>query len=119
MRVLVTGPSDIQPLRTAILSLALDTGATATLINQSRLMQLGYDPAAQFERLQITTGSGVEFVPRLKVSKIIALGQRRTNFSVLCDTLPPSARVDGLIGLDFLRDHELTLDFRTGQIRLE
>lgn len=50
----------------AILSLALDTGATATLINQSRLMQLGYDPAARPERLQITTGSGVEFVPRIR-----------------------------------------------------
>lgn len=31
--------------RSAVLSLALDTGATFTLVNQGRLMQLGYDPA--------------------------------------------------------------------------
>jgi predicted aspartyl protease len=44
---------------TGILSLALDTGATGTMVNQSRLMQLGYDPAAAPNRLQVTTGSGV------------------------------------------------------------
>lgn len=102
----------------AILSLALDTGATATLINQSRLMQLGYDPAAQPDRLQITTGSGVEFVPRIRVSKIAALGQARNDFPVLAHTLPPSAGVDGLLGLDFFRGQELIVNFRTGQISL-
>ena len=102
--------------RSAIVSLALDTGATGTMINQSRLMQLGYDPAAQPDRLQITTGSGVEFVPRLSVNKIAALGQTRTAFPVLCHTLPPSAGVDGLLGLDFFRGQELVVNFRTGQI---
>lgn len=102
----------------AILSLALDTGATATLINQSRLMQLGYDPAARPERLQITTGSSVEFVPRITVSKITALGQLRTAFPVLAHTLPPSAGVDGLLDLDFFREQELIVNFRTGEISL-
>ena len=32
------------PAGTGIVSLALDTGATSTLVNQNRLMQLGYDP---------------------------------------------------------------------------
>jgi predicted aspartyl protease len=113
VQVEVSGPSG-----NAILSLALDTGATATLMNQSRLMQLGYDPAAQPDRLQITTGSGVEFVPRITVSKITALGQERTAFSVLGHTLPPSAGVDGLLGLDFFRDQELIVNFRTGEISL-
>lgn len=113
VQVEVSGPSG-----SGIVSLALDTGATGTLINQSRLMQLGYDPAAQPDRSQITTGSGVEFVPRVSVSTIAALGQARTAFPVLCHTLPPSAGVDGLLGLDFLRGQELILNFRTGQISL-
>ncbi len=37
---------------------------------------------------------------------------------VLCHTLPPSATVDGLLGLDFFRGHQLTVDFQTGQITL-
>lgn len=81
-------------------------------------MQLGYDPAAEPDRLQITTGSGVEFVPRVSVSKIVALGQARTAFPVLCHTLPPSAGVDGLLGIDFCRGQELIVNFRTGQISL-
>ncbi len=81
-------------------------------------MQLGYDPAARPERLQITTGSSVEFVPRITVSKITALGQLRTAFPVLAHTLPPSAGVDGLLDLDFFREQELIVNFRTGEISL-
>ena len=107
------------PSGTSVLRLALDTGATGTLINAAMLVSIGYDPALEPERLQITTGSGVEFVPRLKLSKISALGQVRENFPVLCHTLPPTASVDGLLGLDFLRGQVLNLDLRAGTIRLE
>jgi hypothetical protein len=37
-------------------------------------------------------------------------------FSVLAHTLPPSAGVDGLLGLDFLRGQVLTVDFRSGRV---
>ncbi len=53
------------------------------------LVALGYDPALVPERIQVTTGSGVEFVPRITLHKITALGQERTSFPVLGDTLPP------------------------------
>jgi len=55
----VDGPSG-----SAVLQLALDTGATGTMINAGMLVALGYDPALAPERIQVTTGSGVEFVPR-------------------------------------------------------
>jgi predicted aspartyl protease len=106
------------PAGTGILSLALDTGATATTVNQSRLMQLGYDPAGTTDRFQVTTGSGIEFVARITVEKVAALGQERAGFPVLCHTLPPSAGVDGLLGLDFLRGQILTVDFRNGRLTL-
>jgi len=106
------------PSGTAILRLALDTGATGTLINAGMLVSIGYDPALSPDRVQVTTGSGVEFAPRIKLSKITALGQERTEFSVLCHTLPPSAGVDGLLGLDFFRGQSLNIDFRNGQITL-
>jgi len=109
----VDGPSG-----TAVLRLALDTGATGTVINVGLLVALGYDPALVPERIQVTTGSSVEFVPRVPLQKIIALGQERINFPVLAHTLPPSAGIDGLLGLDFLRGQTLTVDFRTGTITL-
>jgi len=113
VQVELTGPTG-----NAILSLALDTGATATAINQGRLMRLGYDLALATDRVQITTGSGVEFVPRLSITRLKALGQERLNFPILAHTLPPSASVDGVLGLDFLRGHALAIDFRQAQLTL-
>ena len=109
----VVGPSG-----SIILRLALDTGATSTLISAGPLASVGYDPALMPERVQVTTGSGVEFVPRVTISRFRALGRERTAFPVLSHTLPPSAGVDGLLGLDFLRGQRLEIDFARGLISL-
>ncbi len=106
------------PAGSTVLRLALDTGAMKTLINAAPLALVGYDPAISPDRVQITTGSGVEFAPLVKVQQFRALGQQRSEYFVLCHTLPPSADVDGLLGLDFLRGQSLRIDFRTGEIML-
>lgn len=102
------------PARSTIVRLALDTGATASTLNWDLAAFLGYDPIAVTERMQMTTGSGVEFVPKVLIAKIRALDLEREPFPVLCHTLPPSAIVDGVLGLDFLRGRRLVLDFRIG-----
>ncbi len=84
------------PRGRAVVRLALDTGATATLVNWDIAVLLGYDPSATPTREQITTGSGVEFAPEIPIDRIEALGMERLRFPVLCHTLPPSAGVDGL-----------------------
>jgi len=101
-----------------ILRLALDTGATSTVVNVGMLVAIGYDPALAADRVQVTTGSGIEFAPRVVVKRFVALGHVRSDFPVLGHTLPPSAGVDGLLGLDFLRGQGLTIDFRAGQVTL-
>lgn len=98
--------------------LALDTGATTTTIRTAVLVSIGYDPSASKERIQMTTGSGVEYVPRLAIDRIDALQRQRGNFPVVAHTLPPTASVDGLLGLDFLRGQRLSIDFRSGRITL-
>jgi predicted aspartyl protease len=104
------------PSGSIILRLALDTGATGTMINVAPLTAVGYDPSLVPDRVQVTTGSGVEFTPRVTVTRIKAMGQERNSFPVLAHTLPPSASVDGLLGLDFLRGLVVNLDFRQGNI---
>jgi predicted aspartyl protease len=106
------------PSGNALLRLALDTGATRTLVSTSLLVAAGYDPALASDRVEVTTGSGIEFAPRIAVSRILALGKHRDNFPLLAHTLPSSAGVDGVLGLDFLRERVLTIDFRTGRITL-
>ena len=107
------GPSGRVRLR-----LALDTGATGTLINVGHLVAIGYDPSLASDRVQVTTGSGVEYVSRLAVSRFKTLGQERAFFPILGHTLPPSASVDGLLGLDFLRGQRLEINFVQGLISL-
>jgi predicted aspartyl protease len=97
-----------------IVRLALDTGATSSMINWDIAVLLGYDPASVKERIQITTGSGVEFAPRITMKKIEVMGRSLENFLMLCHTLPPSSTVDGLLGLDFFRGERLILDFQLG-----
>jgi predicted aspartyl protease len=98
---------------------ALDTGASATIISTQVLTLIGYDPAAAPHKVQITTGSGVELATRLILDKIESLGQARLSFPVVAHTLPPAAAIDGRLGLDFFRNQELTIDFRNGLITLQ
>jgi len=107
------------PAGDTVVRMALDTGATGSLVNWDVAVFLGYDPAVVTERIQMTTGSGVEFVPQIIVEKIEALGHVHQNFPVLCHTLPPSTTVDGLIGLDFFRGQRLIVDFREGLVTVE
>jgi hypothetical protein len=102
-----------------VVRLALDTGATRTLINWDPIVFIGYDPAGIGLRVEVTTGSGVEFVPEVCVHRLQALQQERLRFPVLCHTLPPSATVDGVLGLDFMRGYQLTVDFRAAVVRLD
>lgn len=118
-RGLIVIQAEIQgPSGSIILRLALDTGATGTMINVGPLTTIGYDPSLVPDRVQVTTGSGVEYAPRLSIIRIKAMGQERQNFPVLAHTLPPSASIDGLLGLDFLRGQTLRLDFQRGVIVL-
>lgn len=114
VRSVLVGPSGH-----ALVRLALDTGATRTLVNTGLLVSIGFDPGLSPERIQVSTGSGIEFVSRVRLQRITALGRQRTDFAVLAHTLPPSTGVDGVLGLDFLMDQVLTIDFRRGLITLQ
>ena len=84
------------------LNLALDTGASRTLLNEDLLISVGYDLADAVGHSNMTTGSQVEPVALISVNQLIALGRERSGVIVVAHTLPPSASVDGLLGLDFL-----------------
>jgi predicted aspartyl protease len=104
------------PVGDTIVRLALDTGATSTLVNTEVVVLLGYDPATAPDRIQVTTGSGVEFCARLSIERIEAVGRTLEGFPVLCHTLPSSAQIDGLLGLDFFRGCYLGIDLRIGEV---
>ncbi len=109
----ITGPA-----RSAAVRLMLDIAATTTIVDLSVLSQLGFDPTQPAGYTQLATGSAVGTAPVFLLTRFSALGQHRFGFRVVGHNLPPVANVHGLIGLDFLRDQVLTIDFRAGQIIL-
>lgn len=117
--VLVVPAEVFGPSGSVVLRLAVDTGATHTMINVGLLALVGYDPSLVPDRVQVTTGSGVEYAPRVLVNRIRVLGQERSGFPVLAHTLPPSAHIDGLLGLDYMQGQMLTIDFRQTTVSLE
>lgn len=106
------------PAGQADLRLILDTGATTSLIRHTILVAVGYDPDISPDRVMVTMGNGVEFVPRITLNRLSALGRHRLAFPVVAHSLPPAAGVDGLLGLDFLRGSMLTVDFYSGNVTL-
>lgn len=107
------------PTGSILLRLALDTGATSTMINVAPLTVIGYEPSLASKRIQVTTGSGVEYPPLIIISRIKALDHERYDFALLAHTLPSSAYIDGVLGLDFLRGKILNVDFLNGSITLD
>lgn len=80
-RGVVVGPAELfGPSGSVVLHLAVDTGTTQTMVNVGLLAFAGYDPALVPERVQVTTGNGVEYAPRVPVERIDALGRRCRNF---------------------------------------
>src|SRR5688572_16629252 len=105
------GPAGIGALR-----LAIDTGATRTIISTKLLAAAGYDLAAVQDRTEMITGSGVEYVSRILIDRLSALGVTSAGMFVISYELPPGTKVDGLLGVDFFADRRLIIDFRSNSI---
>lgn len=113
VRAEITGPTG-----TATIDLTLDTGATDTFIEEARLVAVGYTQADATYQHGVITGSGVITVLEVPLLSFQALGQTRANFPVLAHTFPPGVSHEGVLGLDFLRGHVLTIDFPKGELAL-
>ena len=94
---------------------ALDTGATRTLLSSEGAATLRLALALGE---QVATASGIESSQHATLSRVDALGMTRRDFRILVLPLPRAAGIDGLLGLDFLRDTRLTIDFRRQTIQV-
>ena len=98
---------------------ALDTGASATSIPTKTALDLGYDPYRPKYYKEIITGTQVENIPVIEVTKITAIGQPVENIDVLCYDLPQELRVAGVLGLDFISKFNINISFAKGIIDIE
>ncbi len=101
------------------LKMVLDTGATYCMMPWHIAEELGYKPALIKESIAVHTANGQIHVPILSVESILILGKHVKNCEVLIHDLPETSRVDGLIGLSFLKECKVKIDFQKGVLQLE
>jgi hypothetical protein len=116
--VVIVSAQILGPFGEATANLIVDTGATWSLLSRQVLLASGYEPDAPGGRRVIVTASGSESVRSFRVQRLRALGKERADFPVICHDLPTALRVDGLLGLDFIRRYRLSIDFPAGFISL-
>jgi hypothetical protein len=83
------------PRRTARIRLALDTGASGTLVRRSLLVALGYDLTAPTRRRRLRAATGGAVAPVIDIRQLLALGSLRSNYPVAAHELPPVLAYDG------------------------
>jgi predicted aspartyl protease len=104
--------------RIKVARLLVDTGARRTVLPMRLLKEVGLDLDSPMRKIRVTAAGGVLQVPTFRVPWLNCVGSRLENFEALALDLPPSAEVDGLLGMDFLTEVKATLDVERGEIRL-
>ncbi|MEK6826487.1 MAG: retropepsin-like aspartic protease [Nanoarchaeota archaeon] len=98
--------------------MALDTGATFVMIPLEIAETLGLHPELSQEKTEMITASGVEKVPIVTLKLVRFAGKEVTNVKAIVHDLPQKSYVDGLLGLSFLRNFNISINFKEGFIEL-
>ena len=100
------------------LIVAIDTGATTTIIPTEVALALGYDLANPKGEIGLLTASGTASAKIITVRELTAIGETVENIDVLCHNLPGNSEIKGLLGLNFLKHFDVNISFSTGIIEL-
>ena len=101
----------IKGSNSVIIKMALDTGATYTMISHEAVAGIGIHPAIARRKIEVTTGNGIILAPVVVIPKFRTLGYEIKNLEVICHDLPPESVIEGLVGLNFLKHFNLHLKF--------
>jgi Aspartyl protease len=117
------GATDAQP---KVVRLLVDTGARRTVLPKRLLREFGCNVDDPERSIRVTAAGGVLRVPMAEppgtgivvVPWFSCVGRRIEQFAVLGLDLPPSAEVDGLLGMDFLTKVGAVVDVEKREIRV-
>jgi predicted aspartyl protease len=104
--------------RIRVVNLLLDSGSTYTIVSWEILLSLQLDPATSLIRRSLITANGLLVLPEVETDEFHSLGQRVERFPVMAHTIPLGSHVDGVLGMNFLRQFETTLHFKQATIWL-
>ncbi|MFH1903455.1 MAG: retropepsin-like aspartic protease [Candidatus Omnitrophota bacterium] len=98
--------------------LAVDTGATYCMIPWELANALMLEPHISHEKISITTASGIVEAPLVTLPSVDVFGSKATNIKAVVHDLPTQSCVDGLLGLSFLKNFKVILDFKNGLLEI-
>lgn len=98
--------------------LLVDTGASFTLLPTKVVQLVGCSLERPVRTQNITAVGGTLAASIVAVPWFNCLGQHIENFSVVAYTIPASAFVDGLLGMDFLRQYRAVIAVAEAEIRM-
>ena len=111
--VRLTGPKGSRLAR-----LALDTGATATMIPPKAALAIGVNPALATAFRDTLTASGKELIPLVVVPQLLVFEHVFRRVTIACHELPSESPIDGLLGLDVLTRLHAIIDLRKRSLRV-
>jgi Aspartyl protease len=101
------------------LSLALDTGASHTVIDLSTLLLADYDLKDAIDKIPLETGKGVIEAYVFKIKKLTVLGITKHNLEICSyDFFSNDVlwEIHGVLGLDFFKNTDLLISFKRFEI---
>ncbi len=110
---------EIKGISLGHVKMVLDTGASFIMVPWRILDILGLKIGSDAKWIYVTTASGVEKVPLIELEAVTALGKTSSNVKAIVHDLPQKSYVDGLLGLSFLRNFDLHVNFKEGVLDLE
>jgi predicted aspartyl protease len=97
---------------------AIDTGANVSLIDIDVIQSIGYRKSCCIRTIETITASKREMAYEFEMDNIRAIGLIRRYFKIISRSLPTGLGIDGLLGLNFFKNKELTIDFKRSEIRM-
>lgn len=111
--VRVSGPKGSRLTR-----LALDTGATMTMIPPKAALAIGVNPARSTTFRDTLTASGKELIPLVVIPRLQIFERMLRHVTVACHELPSESPIDGLLGLDLLTQLDAVIDLAKPSLRV-
>lgn len=106
------------PRWSRLIRLALDTGATATMVPPKAALAIGINPARSTRFRETLTASGKELIPLVTVPRLQLFERAFRRVTIACHELPSESPIDGLLGLDLLTRLRAVIDLSRRTIRL-
>ena len=104
----------------SLAELVLDTGASHTFIDFGILVKEGYRLNDTNGIVAVETANGIIYANKFLIGAINGLGINKTNFEVTSYIFDnPESNFKGVIGLDFIGENEICINFKENKLTVK